>query len=243
VTATGALTTLAASAIALTAHANLRKTVAPSRLPDIKAWTSNMPAPQTISRALDARLGRYALAAGALAAAVPAQAAPITVILPTPVDIRDGYELDFDQDNITEFFFSGSGSTAYASYFNAAAVLGAGSSSLVLSLSAGATFGLTGNTQIWVGYATMPLASVTTPTFLAFRFQSNSNGGFNRLGFAQFYGPNLYGWAWEEARTLQTFDLSTAPPSNVPEPATGALTALALGAVALAARKRNQAQR
>ena len=201
-----------------------------------------MPAKNSISQALEARLSRYALAAGAIAAAVPAQAAPITVILPTPVDIRPGYQLDFDQDNITEFFFSGSGSTALACYFNAAVVLGAGSSTLVQSLGVGGSFGLTGNTQVWVGSATMPLGPSTDPTFLAFRFQSNSNGGFNRLAFAQFYGPNLYGWAWEEASTLRTFDLSTLPPTTgVPEPATGALTALALGAVALAARKRNQA--
>ena len=194
-----------------------------------------------ISKALDARLGRYALAVGAIAAAVPAQAAPITVILPAPVDIRPGYNLDFDQDNITEFFFSGSGSTALACYFTPALVLGAGSSNLALSLSAGATFGLSGNTQVWIPSATMALGTSTSPTFLAFRFQS-TNGGFNRVGFAQFYGPNLYGFAWEEASTLRTFDLSTLPaPTGVPEPATGALTALALGAVALAARKRNKA--
>jgi hypothetical protein len=200
-----------------------------------------MPTENAISKALDTRLGRYALAAGAVAA-IPAQAAPITVILPTPVDIRPDYQLDFDQDNITEFYFSGSGSTALACYFNAAVVLGAGSSSLLLSLSEGATFGLTGNTQVWVPFATMFLGTSTSPTFLAFRFQSNSSGGFNRLGFAQFYGPNLYGWAWEEASSIRTFDLSTLPPTTgVPEPATGALTALALGAVALAARKRNQA--
>lgn len=199
-----------------------------------------MPASNAISKALDARLGRYAVAVGAITAAVPAQAAPITVILPAPVDIRTAYQLDFDQDNITEFYFSGSGSTALACYFNAAVVLGAGSSNLVLSLSAGASFGLTGNTQVWVPSATMFLGPSTSPTFLAFRFQSNSNGGFNRLGFAQFYGPNLYGWAWEEASTLRTFDLSTLPPTGVPEPATGALTALALGAVAVAARKRKQ---
>jgi hypothetical protein len=200
-----------------------------------------MPASNVISQALDTRLGRYALAAGAVAAAVPAQAAPITVILPTPVDIRSGYQLDFDQDNITEFYFSGSGSTALACYFNAAVVLGAGSSNLVLALSEGATVGLSGNTQVWVPSATMPLGSGTSPTFLAIRFQSNSGGGFNRVGFAQFYGPNLYGYAWEEASSIRTFDLSTAPATGVPEPATGALTALALGAVALAARKRKQA--
>jgi hypothetical protein len=201
-----------------------------------------MPPSNAISQTLDARLARYALAAGAVASAIPAQAAPITVILPTPVDIRPEYQLDFDQDNITEFYFSGSGSTALACYFNAAVVLGAGSSSLLLSLSEGATFGLTGNTQVWVPFATMFLGTSTSPTFLAFRFQSNSSGGFNRLGFAQFYGPNLYGWAWEEASSIRTFDLSTLPPTTgVPEPATGALTALALGAVALAARKRNQA--
>jgi hypothetical protein len=50
----------------------------------------------------------------------------------------------------------------------------------------------------------------------------------------------LYGWAWDEAPSITVFDLRNANSGGnpIPEPATGALTALALGAAALAARKR-----
>jgi hypothetical protein len=80
--------------------------------------------------------------------------------------------------------------------------------------------------------------SSASPTFLGFGF-ATTNGGFNRLGFLQFQGPLLYGYAWEQASSITTFDINAT--NGVPEPATGALTALALGAVALAARKRKQA--
>jgi MYXO-CTERM domain-containing protein len=80
----------------------------------------------------------------------------------------------------------------------------------------------------------------TSPTFLAVGF-SQTIGGFQRLAFLQFEGNALYGYAWEAgASSLTTFNLRGSS-SDIPEPATGALAALALGALAVAARKRKQA--
>lgn len=186
---------------------------------------------------LEARLTRYALAAGAFAAAVPAQAAPITVILPTPVDVRLGYQLDIDQNNITELYFTGSGSTALACWFNPIHVLVCGSLNIVRGVGTGFTLDLSGSSSVWVPSGTMLILGSTAPTFLGIRF-ATSQGGFQRVGFAQFYGANLYGFAWEQANSITTFDLSAANSAAIPEPATGALAALALGALAVAARKR-----
>lgn len=196
-----------------------------------------MTANDTTSKAFNCRIGRYIAAAGAVAAsAVPSQAAPITVILPSPVDIRLGYQLDMDQDGSPEFRFSGSGSTAFASYLNQADILASfdilASSTIVQQLSAGASFSNSG--LGWFTIADMKVDVTAPASFLAIRF------GISResVGFAQFNGPMLYGFAWEQASSITTFDLQSS--SEVPEPATGALAALALGAVALAARKRKQ---
>jgi hypothetical protein len=196
--------------------------------------------PSTISCLLDVRLTRYALAAAAVAA-VPAQAAPITVILPTPVDVRNGYPLDIDQNGVTELFFTGAISTVLACWFTPINILVCGSLNIVRGVDTGFTFDLSGSSSFWVSSGTMLALSGTNPTFLGIRF-ATSQGGFQRVGFAQFYGPNLYGFAWEQASSITTFDLSAAANSAaIPEPATGALSALALGAAALAARKRKQA--
>ncbi len=196
-----------------------------------------MPVSTVISQALESRLGRYMMVAGAAASAtVATQAAPITVILPTPVNVTLGYELDFDQNGSTEFFFSGSGSSAYACYFGTADVLIAGS--FVQQLSEGASFGY--SSTEWGGFGWMDVSQTTPASFLGIRF-SSTFGGPARIGFAQFNGPFLYGFAWEEASSITTFDLQQSSSSDVPEPATGALAALALGALAVASRKKKQA--
>jgi hypothetical protein len=202
-----------------------------------------MPSSNTISKALDARLGRYALAVGAVVAAIPAQAAPITVILPSPVDVQNGYTLDIDGVGGPELTFSGLGSSlpflALVALNQPGALAESGGG--VLPLLTGVQLFSSDSFSLW-GPAPSVLVSFntsTSPTFLGVGF-ATTNGGYNRLAFLQFQGPMLYGYAWEEAKSITTFDI-TAPTSGVPEPATGALTALALGAVALAARKRKQA--
>lgn len=190
-----------------------------------------------LSQALEGRLGRYVMMATAAAATtVVTQAAPITVILPTPVEVRTGYELDLDQNGSTEIFFSDSGSTSFACYYGSADVLLA--SSLVLQLSQGAMFAYSASN--WGSVGDMNLFQTAPATFLGIRFQSTA-GGPERIGFAQFDGPLLYGYAWEQASSITTFDLRQVASSDVPEPATGALAALALGALAVACRKKKQA--
>lgn len=188
---------------------------------------------------LETRLGRYAVAAAAAAVAVaPAQAAPITVLLPTPVDVRDGYLLDLDQNGSTEMFFSGSGSGFFGCYF-CVAQLFLNSDGEIRQLSQGALFGLTAPASLWGLFATMSVPDTTSPDyFIGIRFASTA-GPYNRVGFAQLNGPLLYGFAWQEGPGITTFDLRQSA-SDVPEPATGALAALALGALAVAARKRKQ---
>ena len=198
-----------------------------------------MPSSNAISKALDARLGRYALAAGAVVAAIPAQAAPITVILPSPIDVRNGYTLDIDQDGFSELYFSAIGSTlVLVGLDNPGAI--AGSSNFVLQLPIGVTLFSADSFSLWSPQPELnqTFGSSASPTFLGVGF-ATTNGGYNRLAFLQFQGPLLYGYAWEQASSITTFDINAT--NGVPEPATGALTALALGAVALAARKRKQA--
>jgi hypothetical protein len=175
------------------------------------------------------------MAAGSVAAvALPVQAAPIIVILPSPLDIRTPISLDIDQDGLTDIFFSGSGSTAFASVGGRGRVIAL--SGQVQPFSVGASFGLTGFGT--ANFATMPLGPTTVVSFLGLAFNSlNVSASRDRLAFFQFNGPLVYGYAWEQASTLTTFDLQQAS-TAVPEPATGALAALALGAAALAARKR-----
>lgn len=190
-----------------------------------------------LSQALEGRLGRYVMVVTAAAATtVATQAAPITVILPTPVDVRDGFNLDMDQNGFAEIFFSGSGSTAYASYAYTADVLYAGT--LAQQLSEGALVAYSATN--WTGFAWMNITQTAPASFLGIRFQSTA-GGPERIAFAQFDGPLLYGYAWEQASSITTFDLRKAASSDVPEPATGALAALALGALAVAGRKKKQA--
>ncbi len=190
----------------------------------------------SIPSLLESRLGRYAMTAGAVAAAtVPAQAAPITVWLPTPIDIRGGYDLDLDNDGNTEIHFSGSGSTILACYFGTANVLVSGS--LVLPLNEGDSFDISVGT--WRDSSPMLIGTGSGLTFLGIRF-GTTVGPMDWIGYAQFRGPNLYGWAYEPTSSTTVFDLQPST-SSVPEPATGALAALALGAIGLAARKRKQA--
>jgi hypothetical protein len=193
-----------------------------------------------LSESLDSRLGRYLIAAGAAAAAAaPAQAAPITVLLPTPVDVRLSYPLDFDQNGSTEVFFSGSGTAGfYACYFGTADIF-LDSNGAIRQLSLGALVGLTAPDSFWGSLGTLSVPSTTSPDyFIGVRFASSA-GPNNRIGFAQMNGSLLYGFAWEEAPGITTFDLRKSA-AEVPEPATGALAALALGALAVAARKRKQ---
>ena len=191
------------------------------------------------SESLDSRLGRYLIAAGAAAAAAaPGQAAPITVLLPTPVDVRLSYRLDFDQNGSTEIFFSGSGSSFFGCYFGTADIF-LDSNGAIRQLSLGALGGLTAPDSFWGSLGTLSVPSTTSPDyFIGVRFASSA-GPNNRIGFAQMNGSLLYGFAWEEAPGITTFDLRKSA-AEVPEPATGALAALALGALAVAARKRKQ---
>jgi hypothetical protein len=63
-----------------------------------------------IAQLMESRLGRYVAAASAFAAAgAPTQAAPITVILPTPVNVTQGYAMNLDGNFLNDVFFSGFG--------------------------------------------------------------------------------------------------------------------------------------
>ena len=192
-----------------------------------------------LSTFLEARLSRYAIAAGAAVAAIPTQAAPITVILPNPVFVHSSnLDLDIDGDGNSDLrFFSGVGNI---SGFGA---VGFGASgSLALALPTGFQFfSAFPPTGFWGGTsAFLSLNTSTSPNFVAVGFDT-TNGGFRRLAFLQFEGNSLYGYAWEAgASSLTTFNLRGSS-SDIPEPATGALAALALGALAVAARKRKQA--
>ncbi len=194
--------------------------------------------PSALSTLLNARLSRYAVAVGAVAAATPAQAAPITVILPTPVNlsITNSITFDVDQDGLFDLSFTSFGGGRFVPPPTRPAYYGV-SGSVALQLTAGVLIDSTNTASFWGTVAPLSYNTAVSPTFLAIQFGS-SVGGPQRVGFAQFSGSNLYGFAWDQANTITTFDI-TAPPTGVPEPATGALTAL--GAVALAARKRKQA--
>ena len=195
-----------------------------------------------LSSFLETRLSRYAIAAGAVVAAIPTQAAPITVILPTPLDARDGFAINIDGEGSVEFiFFSGIGTSAGLVGFGQPGAI-AGSAGFVRQLLTGVQLFSADSFSLWgSGFSRYTLVYNTSPspTFLGVAF-ATTNGGFNRLGFLQFDGPFLYGYAWEQASSITTFDLRGSS-SDVPEPATGALAALALGALAVAARKRKQA--
>jgi hypothetical protein len=193
-----------------------------------------------LSTFLEARLTRYAIAAGAVVAAIPTQAAPITVILPNPVFVfTNNLELDIDGDGNRDLgIFSGAGT------ITGLGLVGFGASgSMALALPTGFQFSSAFSSPgFWrsggVGLQ-FNTSTSTSPTFLAVGF-SQTIGGFQRLAFLQFEGNALYGYAWEAgASSLTTFDLRSK--AEIPEPATGALAALALGALAVAARKRKQA--
>ncbi len=192
-----------------------------------------------LSTFLEARLSRYAIAAGAAVAAIPTQAAPITVILPTPINVQTrALNLDIDGDGATDLlFFSG-----FAGFAGAREVGIGLSGSFALALPTGFQFfSAFPPTGFWGGTsAFLSLNTSTSPNFVAVGFDT-TNGGFRRLAFLQFEGNSLYGYACEAgASSLTTFNLRGSS-SDIPEPATGALAALALGALAVAARKRKQA--
>lgn len=193
------------------------------------------------SSLLEARLSRYSVAAGAIVAAIPTQAAPITVILPTPVNLSSVslQRFDVDQDGVFDLNFTAIGGGAFfptpSRFANFVA-----SGSVALQLTEGVLIDKTGSGSLWGNsVGGFLVTTAVSPTFLGFRFGSSAGGPLG-VGFAQFSGTTLYGFAWDEANTITTFDI-TAAPTAVPEPATGALAALALGVVALAARKRKQA--
>ena len=194
-----------------------------------------------LSSLLETRLSSYAIAAGAVVAAIPAQAAPITVILPTPVDVRNGFTLDIDGVGVSELSFTALGSSgALVDLLQPGAL--AHSIGIARQLLTGVQLFSADSFSLW-GPGGSDVAVVfnssLSPTFLGVGF-ATTNGGYNRLAFLQFDGPLLYGYAWEQASSITTFDLRGSA-SDVPEPATGALAALALGALAVAARKRKQA--
>jgi hypothetical protein len=194
-----------------------------------------------LSSFLETRLSRYAIAAGAVVAAIPTQAAPITVILPTPIDLSTAAfrTFDVDQDGLFDLNFTSFGGGRFFPTPPRFANFGV-SGIVALQLTEGVLIDIASSGSFWGSVAA--ILSVTTavsPTFLAFHFGSTA-GGAQAVGFAQFSGSTLYGFAWDQANTITTFDI-TAAPTVVPEPATGALAALALGALAVAARKRKQA--
>ena len=192
----------------------------------------------TLPTLLNARLSRYALAVGAVA--MPTQAAPITVILPTPVNLAlASFEtFDVDQDGFADISFTSFAGGMFFAPPSRQASFGV-SGTAALQFAEGVLIDFASSGSFWSSIARLSYNTAVSPTFLAIRFGTNASGP-QRVGFAQFSGSNLYGFAWDQANTITTFDI-TAPPTGVPEPATGALTALALGAVALAARKRKQA--
>jgi hypothetical protein len=203
-----------------------------------------------IPQHLDSRLGRYVVAASALVAGgVPSQAAPIEVLLPTPVNITQASQLNLDGNFLNDFFFSGFGGTsafiASGLWGQVAGQVGTGNPGILSLLSAGTAVVLAHTDPIWRNLGTAAVPSTTSPDyFIGFRFASSTGPGVvsaaTRIGFAQLNGPLLYGWAWDDAPSITVYDLRSSANGGapVPEPATGALTALALGAAALAARKR-----
>lgn len=207
-----------------------------------------------ITPLMESRLGRYVVAASAFAAAaVPSQAAPITVLLPTPVNVTQGYTMNLDGNFLNDVFFSGFGSAPSSAFLASVGwgqlvgLSGTGAPGVASLLSAGTSVVLAHTDPIWRGLGSVAVPSTTSPDyFIGIRFASSSNSGAasnaTRIGFAQFNGPLLYGWAWDEAPSITVFNLrnSASGGDPIPEPATGALAALALGAAALAARKRKQ---
>lgn len=196
--------------------------------------------PSTLSTLLNARLNRYAVTVGAVAAATPVQAAPITVILPTPVNLASTSFIQFDvnQDGFFDVNYTGGALSAFLPTPGRTAFFGATGTATARQLTLGALIDISGTGSSWVTGAVLSFNTAVSPTFLAIRFASTASGP-QRIGFAQISGSTLYGFAWDQANTITTFDITA--PTGVPEPATGALTALALGAVAIAARKRKQA--
>jgi hypothetical protein len=193
------------------------------------------------SSLLNARLSRYALAVGAVAAATPTQAAPITVLLPTPVNILTGgsfKQFDVDNDGLLDINFSGSPFNFFLNTPPRTGSFGA-AGGFARQLTEGVLIDIANTNGFWSATAQFSSNTAISPTFLAIQLVSGASAP-QRVAFAQFSGATLYGFAWDQANTITTFDI-TAPATGVPEPATGALTALALGAVALAARKRKQA--
>lgn len=196
-----------------------------------------------LSHRMESRLARYAVVAGAAAAAaVPAAAGVVTVVLPAPIDIRSSpYQMDFNQDGSFDFFFSGFNTTsALGSNFSSGGFL-VGASGQITPLPIGALIG-SGITN-WLGLGSMNGFSATGVLFAGMRAAVAANGTSPSgivYGFAQFDPFELYGFAYESTvgAGITTFDITAD--TAVPEPATGALAALALGAAAFAARRHQQ---
>ncbi len=198
-----------------------------------------------LSNFLESRISRYAILAGAAAAAaVPAQASIVSYVLPTPVDVRSGYSLDLDGNSTVDFYFSAfccASGVAYASYYSPGDVAVCGSYAVAFSL--GDSIGPSNN---WAGFADMLAFSATGTFYLGLRL--SLSGGY-KYGFAQFDPFSLQGYALQNDDldlAITTYDLTREvviqPPSesSTPEPATGALAALALGAAAFARRRKAQ---
>lgn len=197
-----------------------------------------------LSTFLEARLNRYAIAAGAVLAAIPAQAAPITVILPTPLNLSNAglQTFDLDQDGFFDINFTSIGGTGDRFIPPPSRRANFGVSGIAArQLTEGVLIDIASSGSFWGSVALLSYNTAVSPTFLALQFGTGTSpSGPVRVGFAQFSGSTLYGFAWDQASTITTFDI-TAAPTAIPEPATGALAALALGALAVVARKRKQA--
>ena len=202
---------------------------------------------------LEARLARYALAAGAaLAAGKPAAAGVVTTVLPTPVNLLSThpYNTDLNGDTVTDFVFF-TGATVFSTLgLNILGLTGGGfpfllplfgghggSTSVAFRFSIGDVIGVSGSNFPGNGSAqSLTLDDFTAPGHgfvgvdLVTETSSTSSERFHNYGFYELENTSLVGWAYETTvdTPITAFDLN----ATVPEP--NSLALLAIGAAALA---------